>query len=131
MAYVDGFLLAVPLENLAAYRRIARKAGKIWIEHGALSYVESKAEDTPRGKLTSFPRAVKLKGDETVVLAWITYRNRRHRDAVVKKVMQDPRMKKIMENEAMPFDGRRMIFGGFTTMLELSASQDSDPRDDG
>ncbi|MCL5777399.1 DUF1428 family protein [Limibaculum sp. FT325] len=122
MAYVDGFILAVPLENLDAYKRIARKAGKLWIEHGALTYVECRAEDTPHGKTTSFPRAVKLKADETVILAWITYRNRRHRDAVVKKVMEDPRMARIMESEAMPFDGRRMIFGGFTTMIEMTSA---------
>lgn len=121
MAYVDGFILAVPEANLDAYRRIARKAGKIWIEHGALSYVECKAEDTPHGKLTSFPRAVKLASGEIVVFAWITYRNRRHRDAVVKKVMEDPRMAKMVEGQAMPFDGRRMIFGGFTTMIEMAA----------
>jgi uncharacterized protein YbaA (DUF1428 family) len=117
MSYVDGFILAVPTKNLADYKKIARKAGKVWLEHGALSYVECVGDDVPYGKLTSFPRAVKAKDGETVVFAWVVYKSRAHRDAVLKKVMADPRMD--MDITKMPFDGKRMIFGGFKTMIEL------------
>ncbi|WP_072392649.1 DUF1428 domain-containing protein [Hyphomicrobium sp. CS1GBMeth3] len=117
MPYVDGFVLAVPEKNLAAYKKLSTKAGKIWREHGALSYVECVADDVPVGKLTSFPRAVKLKEGEVVVFSWITYKSRAHRDAVLKKVMSDERLKPSFEQ--MPFDSKRMIFGGFKTLLEL------------
>jgi len=117
MAYVDGFIVAVPNDHLTEYKKLARKAGKIWREHGALSYVECVADDVPVGKLTSFTRAVKLKDDETVVFSWITYPSRTQRDAINKKVMSDPRLKMDMNN--MPFDTKRMIYGGFKTMLEM------------
>jgi uncharacterized protein YbaA (DUF1428 family) len=118
MEYVDGFIVPVPKKNVAAYRRIAQKAGKIWREHGALAYRECVADDVKVGKLTSFPRSVKIKRGETVVFSWIVYKSRKHRDAVNAKVMNDPRIAN-MGPEMMPFDGKRMIYGGFTTMVDL------------
>jgi uncharacterized protein YbaA (DUF1428 family) len=120
MAYVDGFVLAVPEANLAAYKKLAAKAGKIWMEHGALHYVECVADDVPVGKVTSFPRSVKLKDGEVVLFSFITYKSRTHRDAVMKKVMSDPRLEADMKS--MPFDTKRMIFGGFKTLLEFKAA---------
>lgn len=117
MAYVDGFVLAVPKQNIAAYKTLARKAGEVWKEYGALSYVECIADDVPYGELTSFPRAVQAKENEVVVFSWITYESRTHRDAVNAKVMADPRLKGTMSD--MPFDGKRMIYGGFQTVLEM------------
>ena len=117
MAYVDGFVLAVPEKKIADYKKLARKAGKIWLEHGALEYVECIGDDVPVGKLTSFPKAVKLRDGEVVVFSWIIYKSRAERDAVMKKVIADPRLKKEMSD--MPFDGKRMIFGGFKTILEM------------
>src|SRR3546814_10205796 len=111
MSYVDGFVLAVPKEKLDAYKALASRAGEVWKEHGALSYVECVADDVPYGELTSFPRSVQAEADETVVFAWITYESRERRDAVMAKVMADPRLKGEMSS--MPFDGQRMIFGGF------------------
>lgn len=119
MQYVDGFIVPVPEKNLQAYLRMARKAGKIWREHGALEYRECVAEDVKVGKLTSFPRSVKLKPGETVVFSWIIYKSRAHRDRVNAMVMKDPRLAKMMDPKAMPFDGKRMIYGGFTTMLSF------------
>jgi uncharacterized protein YbaA (DUF1428 family) len=117
MAYVDGFVLAVPKNKVEDYNNIARRAGEIWKEHGALAYVECVADDVPYGELTSFPRAVQAKEDETVVFSWIVYESREARDAINKKVMADPRLNAEMTD--MPFDGKRMIFGGFKTLLEL------------
>jgi uncharacterized protein YbaA (DUF1428 family) len=117
--YVDGFVVPVPKDSLDAYRRMARKAGKIWKEYGALEYVESVADDVKPGKLTSFPQAVKLKPDELVVFSWIVYKSRAHRDSVNAKVMKDPRLASMMDPKAMPFDSKRMFWGGFKTMLEL------------
>lgn len=117
--YVDGFVLPVPVENVAAYRRMARKAGKVWREHGALDYVEAVADDVKPGKLTSFPQSVKLKAGETVVFSWIVFKSRKHRDKVNKKVMADPRLAALMSPDAMPFDAKRMIYGGFKTMVKL------------
>jgi uncharacterized protein YbaA (DUF1428 family) len=117
MPYVDGFVLAVPKDRIAEYRKLARKAGRMWREHGALSYVECVGDDVPVGKLTSFTRAVKLKENEVVVFSWITYTSRAHRDAVNRKVMADKRLPK--DKASMPFDGKRMIFGGFKTLMEL------------
>ncbi len=117
MAYVDGFVLAVPKANIEAYKEMARLGGKVWMEHGALSYVETIGDDTPYGELTSFPRAVQATDDEIVVFSWITYADRAARDAVLAKVIADERLKSYMEN--MPFDGKRMIFGGFEVFLEL------------
>jgi uncharacterized protein YbaA (DUF1428 family) len=117
MSYVDGFVLAVPKANIAAYEAVARRAGEIWKEYGALAFVECLADDVPYGELTSFPRAVQATDDEVVVFSWIQYRSREHRDEVNAKVMADPRLKADMEQ--MPFDARRMIHGGFRTLLEL------------
>jgi uncharacterized protein YbaA (DUF1428 family) len=116
MTYVDGFLLAVPKDRLEEYKALARKANDVWMEHGALSYVETVADDVPYGELTSFPRAVQAKDDETVIFAWITYKSRAERDRVNKLVMADPRMDGDMDK--MPFDGKRMIFGGFEAFTE-------------
>lgn len=117
MPYVDGFVVPVPKKKLPDYRKIARKAGKIWREHGALAFVECVGDDVPYGKRTSFPRAVKIKQGETVVFSWILYRSRAHRDAVNRKVMADPRLK--MDMLTAPFDARRMIYGGFKTLLQM------------
>lgn len=117
--YVDGFVLPVPKKKLDAYRRIARKAGKVWKEHGALEYFECAADDVKPGKWTSFPQSVKLKPDETVVFAFIVYKSRRDRDRVNALVMKDPRLQAMMTPTAMPFDGKRMIFGGFKTFVDL------------
>jgi uncharacterized protein YbaA (DUF1428 family) len=117
MAYVDGFVVPVPKKKLEAYRHMARLAGKIWREHGALDFKECVADDVKMGKWTSFPRSVKLKPSETVVFAFIVYKSRAHRDKVNAKVMKDKRFAS-MEKEPMPFDGKRMIFGGFKVMVE-------------
>lgn len=117
MPYVDGFVLAVPKKNLEAYKNMARTAGEVWKEYGAIDYVECVADDVPYGEVTSFPRAVQAKDDEVVVFSWITYTSREKRDEVNKKVMEDPRLKCDMDN--MPFDAKRMIFGGFQSFLEL------------
>lgn len=119
MAYVDGFVVAVPKDNLAAYRKLARRAGKIWREHGALEYIECISDDVPTGKTTSFPQAVKLKKDELVAFSWIIYKSRRDRDRINKLVMSDPRLADMMDPKSLPFDGKRMIFGGFKTIVEL------------
>lgn len=119
MSYVDGFVVPVPKKNLAAYKRMARKAGKIWREHGALHYMECLADDVKPGKVTSFPQAVKLKSDEVVVFSWIIYASRRERDRINKKVMADPRLSQMMNPKALPFDGTRMFWGGFKPIIEL------------
>ena len=117
--YVDGFVLPVPKRNIDAYRRIARKAGKIWREHGALEYRECVADDVKMGDVTSFPRSVELKRGETVVFAWIVFKSRAHRDSVNTKVMQDPRLANTMDPKAMPFDTKRMIYGGFEVVGDV------------
>jgi uncharacterized protein YbaA (DUF1428 family) len=119
MAYVDGFVLPVPKRKVDAYRRIARKAGKIWREHGALEYRECVADDVKLGKVTSFPQSVKLKRDETVVFSWIVYRSRAHRDRVNAKVMKDPRLVEMMDPKEMPFDAKRMFWGGFKVIVDV------------
>jgi uncharacterized protein YbaA (DUF1428 family) len=119
MSYVDGFLLPIPKKNREAYRRMARKAGKVWREHGALDYVECMADDVKPGKWTSFPQAVKLKPGEAVWFSWIVYKSRQHRDRVLAKVMKDKRLAPMMDPKAMPFDGRRMMWGGFKVMVDL------------
>ena len=115
--YVDGFVVPVPKRNLAAYRKMADAAGKVWREHGALEYVECVADDVKPGKVTSFPQSVKLKPSETVVFAWVTYKSRRDRDRIMAKVMADPRLAG-MDPKSMGFDGKRMFFGGFKTIIE-------------
>ena len=117
MSYVDGFVLAVPTANLPAYRRLARRAGKVWRDHGALHYVECVADDVKAGKVTSFPQAVRLKPDEVVVFAYIVFRSRAHRDQVNKRAMDDPRLKR-WGPENLPFDGKRMFWGGFKTLVQ-------------
>lgn len=118
MNYVDGIVVPVPISKLAAYRRMAKKAGKVWREHGALEYRECVADDVKPGKLTSFPQSVKMKPGETVVFSWIVYKSRTHRDRVTAKVMKDPRITAMMDSKAMPFDGKRMFWGGFKVMVE-------------
>ncbi|MBY0566492.1 MAG: DUF1428 family protein [Hyphomonadaceae bacterium] len=117
MPYVDGFVLAVPKQNLDDYKEMARKASEVWMDHGALSYVECIGDDVPHGELTSFPRAVQAKDDEIVVFSWATYKDRAARDEVMKKVMEDPRLK--YDPAKMPFDGKRMIFGGFESFIAI------------
>jgi len=112
MSYVDGFVLPVPKKKVAAYFAMARKAGKVWMDHGALGFFESLADDVPYGKRTSFPRSVKAKSSETVVFSWILYKSRADRDRVMKKVMADKRIIDSMKGTP-PFDPQRMIFGGF------------------
>jgi uncharacterized protein YbaA (DUF1428 family) len=119
MAYVDGFIVPVPKKNLDAYRRISRKAGKVWRDHGALDYKECVADDVKVGKWTSFPRSVKRKPNETVVFAWITYKSRAHRDKVNAKVMKDKRLAGMMNAQTMPFDVKRMIYGGFKVFVDV------------
>ncbi len=119
MNYVDGFIVPVRKKSLDAYRATSKKAGKLWMEHGALAYVECVGDDVPRGKVTSFPKSVKLRPNETVVFSWIVYKSRAHRDRVNKKVMADPRMIPMMDPQAMSFDGKRMIIGGFKAIVEL------------
>ena len=118
--YVDGYVVPVPKAKIAAYRALARKMGKLWIEHGALAVHECVADDVKPGKLTSFPQAVMLKDDEVVVFSWIVYPSRRVRDKVNALVMKDPRAQ-FMEHSAMPFDGKRMFWGGFKSIVELHA----------
>jgi uncharacterized protein YbaA (DUF1428 family) len=115
--YVDGFVLPVPKANIDAYRRIAEAAGKVWREYGALDYVECVADDVQPGEVTSFPQSVELEPDETVVLAWIVYESREHRDRVNEQVMKDPRMTG-MDPKSMPFDGKRMFWGGFKVLVQ-------------
>jgi uncharacterized protein YbaA (DUF1428 family) len=122
MNYVDGYVLPIPRAKLAAYRRMAKAAGKVWMKHGALQYVEAAADDVKPGKWTSFPQAVKLKRGEVVVFAFVVYRSRGQRDRVNKRVMKemynDPKWKKYMDPKNMPFDGKRMFFGGFRAIVE-------------
>ena len=118
MPYVDGFVVPVPTAKLKDYLKLAKLAGKVWREHGALDYREFVADDVPVGKLTSFPRSVKLKPDEVVIFSWITYKSRAQRDRINAKVMQDPRLASMMNPKAMPFDGKRMIYGGFKQLVK-------------
>jgi len=119
MSYVDGFVIAVPKDKVEDYKAMARLGGEVWMELGALSYVETLGDDTPYGEVTSFPRAVQAKDDEIVVFSWIVYKDKASRDEIQAKVMADPRMEPFMKPENMPFDGKRMIFGGFVPFLEL------------
>jgi len=119
MTYVDGFVVPVPRRRLAEYRKIARKAGKIWVEHGAIAFNECVADDVKVGKRTSFPRSVKLKRGETVVFSWIMFPSRVARDWINAKVMKDKRLASMMDMKKMPFDGKRMIYGGFRTIVAL------------
>ena len=116
--YVDGFVVPVPKKKLAAYKKMARLASKVWRDHGALEYFEALADDVKPGKVTSFPQAVKLKPGETVIFAWIVYRSRKDRDRIKAKVMKDPRLASMMDPKKLPFDGKRMFWGGFKTIIE-------------
>lgn len=119
MRYVDGFVLPVPKKHLAAYRRIARKAGKVWRDHGALEYRECVGDDLKVQMGKPFPAMVKAKPGETVVFAWIVYKSRAHRDRVNAKVMKDPRLDKMIDPKAMPFDVKRMVYGGFKVLVDV------------
>ena len=116
--YVDGFIVAVPKKNIDAYKAVSDKAGRVWKEYGALQYIECVADDVKPGKVTSFPQAVKLQDDEVVVFSWIVYASRAERDRILAAVMNDPRLSD-MKPHTMPFDGQRMIFGGFDVLLAL------------
>ena len=118
MRYVDGYVVPVPKKKLKAYRAMAQKAAKVWREHGALQYKECVADDVKKGKWTSFPQSVKLKTNETVVFAYVVYKSRAHRDSVNKKVMSDPRLKDMCDPKNLPFDGKRMFWGGFKAIVE-------------
>lgn len=118
MPYVDGFVLPLPKSSLEQYRELSNKCADIWREHGALEYRECIADDVQPGKLTSFPQSVNLEDGETVVFSWIVYTSRAHRDEVNGKVEKDPRMAGMMQPGAMPFDGKRMIFGGFEMFID-------------
>jgi uncharacterized protein YbaA (DUF1428 family) len=118
MPYVDGFIVPVPKKSVESYRRLARKAGKVWRDHGALEFKECIADDVKKGKWTSFPRSVKLKPNETVVFSYIVYKSRAHRDRIMAKVMKDKRLANMMDPKAMPFDAKRMIFGGFKVLVD-------------
>ena len=117
--YVDGFVIPVPKRSIEAYRRLARKAGKVWLDHGALEYRECIADDVKPGKVTSFPQSVKLKSNEVVWFSWIVYKSRRDRDRINAKVMKDPRLADMMNPKDMPFDGKRMFYGGFKVQVEF------------
>ena len=117
--YVDGFVLPVPRTKLAAYRRMAQKCGKVWREHGATEYIECVADDVKPGKWTSFPRSVKLKKGEVVVFSYVVYKSRKARDRCIAKVMKDKRLADMMDPNSMPFDGKRMFWGGFKPIVAL------------
>lgn len=117
--YIDGFVLPVPKRQFAAYRRMAQKSGRIWREHGAIEYVECVADDVKPGKWTSFPRSVKLKKGEVVVFSYVVYKSRKARDRVLAKVMKDPRLAEFMDPRKLPFDGKRMFWGGFKPIVAL------------
>jgi uncharacterized protein YbaA (DUF1428 family) len=115
--YVDGFVLAVPKKNIKAYIKVASLCSKVWREHGALEYLECVADDVKAGKLTSFPQSVKLKRNETVVFSYIVYKSRKHRDQVLKRVFADLRIKNMMSDTSKIFDTKRMIYGGFKSVV--------------
>lgn len=119
MAYADGFVIPIPKRHIQTYRRIAQKAGKVWREHGALEYYECVGDDLNIKGVKTFPQQIKPKPGETVMFSWIVYKSRAHRDRVNAKVMKDPRLKEMMEPNAMPFDMKRMVYGGFKVLVEL------------
>ena len=118
MKYVDGYVFPVPKNNLAAYRRMAREAGKVWREYGALEFRECVGDDLKTKMAVSFPRTIKLKRGEVVVFSWIIFKSRAHRDSVNSKVMKNPRLAKMMDTKAMPFDPKRMVYGGFKVVVD-------------
>lgn len=115
-SYVDGFVVPVPKKNVVAYKKMAKFMSKLWLEHGAIDYVECMGDDVPNGKITSFPKSVKLKSSEVVFFSWATYKSKAHRNQVMKKVMNDPRLMGTMDK--MPFDGMRMFWGGFKPVVK-------------
>lgn len=119
MRYVDGFVLPVPKKNLAAYRRIAQQAGKVWRAHGALEYVECVGDDLNVKLAASFPRRIRLKRGETVCFSWIVFKSRADRDRINAKVMKDPRLADMMDPKTMPFDVKRMVYGGFKILVDV------------
>ena len=123
MSYVDIFVMPVPEANMDTYKKMAKLSAKVWVEHGAMQYFEGGADDVPEGKSTDFYRAVKRKEGETVVIGYAIYKNRKQRDETMKKVMADPRLADQMKN--MPFDGRRMFWGGFKPIVEAAAKTDA------
>jgi uncharacterized protein YbaA (DUF1428 family) len=119
MAYVDGFVIPVPEKNLKDYQKISQKAGKVWREHGALQYIEAAGDDLNNEFGASFPKTIRVKPGETVVFSFILYKSRAHRDKVNAKVMADPRLKKMMEQSSMPFEMKRMVYGGFKVIVDV------------
>ncbi len=119
MKYVDGYVLPVPRKNLPAYRRMAQEAGKVWREHGVLEFRECVGDDLKTKMAASFPRTIKVKRGEAVIFSWIIFKSRAHRDAVNAKVMKDPRLAKMMDMKAIPFDSKRMAYGGFKVMVDV------------
>lgn len=117
--YVDGFILPIPRKNLDVYKKWAKISAKVWLEHGALEYVECIADDVKSGKVTSFPQSVKLKKGEVVFFSWVKYKSRSDRDRIMKKVMNDPRLAELMSAGEMPFDGMRMFWGGFKPVIKV------------
>lgn len=120
MAYADGFLIPVPAKNIEAYAKMSARAGKVWLEHGALDYKECAAEDMNEGMTSTFPKTLGTKKTETIVFSWIVYKSRKHRDDVLKKVMADPRMTAMMKEKSL-FDPARMLYGGFEVIVDLAA----------
>ncbi len=118
MRYVDGYVLPVPKKNLRTYRSIAQKAGKIWREHGALDYKECVGDDLKAKGMIPFPRSVKLKRGEVVVFAYVVFKSRAHRNQVNAKVMKDPRLSSMCDPNSMPFDCKRMVYGGFKVIVD-------------
>ena len=121
MAYVDGFVIPLPKKNLQAYRRMSQRAGKVWIDHGALEYRECVGDDLDIKGIFPFPRLLKTKPGETVVFSWIVYKSRAHRDKINAKVMKDPRLASMMNLNTMPFDSKRMVYGGFEIIVNMQA----------
>ena len=117
--YVDGFLLVVPKRKIETYRRISNTAGRVWKKYGAVDYVETVGDDLDTKMGVPFRRLARAKAGETVVFSWIVYKSRAHRDRVNKKVMKDPKIAKMMDPKAMPFDMKRMAFGGFKVVVDL------------
>lgn len=118
MRYVDGYIIPIPKKNVKFYVGIAKKASRIWMEHGALEYYESVGDDLDVSWGTPFPKMFKLKASETIIFAWITYKNKTHRDKVNAKVMQDPRISAMIDESKMPFDAKRMLMGGFKIVVK-------------
>lgn len=120
MAYVDGFVIPIPKKGVEAYKKLARRASRLWMDHGALEYRECLGDDIATKGMPSFVKTLGLKRSETAIFAWVVYRSKAHRDRVNKKVMADPRMARMMK-EAMPFDSQRMMYGGFKVIVEAMA----------